>query len=253
MATPTLSPIGPLRIPVDGQWDIQNLLALAQSMTDSYGLFYPLLAQDPITRTKLQSWLRQEFWSGDPERMPQVLYTAIPSEEKLKLKSFRYASLGAIEFTGVLLVLLLLSRVARSYIQTGNDLVALLQRVEKYFERKRHLRRPRKQFTLDSDLSLDSEEARALVFEIAPKFGFDDVSCNKLIEIMGNPISTLKYLALVGREGRKLAVLQSEGLLELPQASTEIALLTSPATRNREDLTKAVRRSLAKKKPPSKK
>jgi hypothetical protein len=88
MATPTLSPIGPLRIPVDGQWDIQNLLALAQSMTDSYGLFYPLLAQDPITRTKLQSWLRQEFWSGDPERMPQVLYMACTRFRRHRVRCF---------------------------------------------------------------------------------------------------------------------------------------------------------------------
>jgi hypothetical protein len=45
-----------------------------------------------------------------------------------------------------------------------------------------------------------TEEARTLVSEIGPQLGFDASNLDKLIEVFGNPIATLKYLLAVGRE-----------------------------------------------------
>ncbi|MBR0884033.1 hypothetical protein ACVMGC_000976 [Bradyrhizobium barranii subsp. barranii] len=52
---------GSVAIEVDGAWDIQDLLALAESMSESYGLFYPLVATDEETRNRLQDLLRKQF------------------------------------------------------------------------------------------------------------------------------------------------------------------------------------------------
>src|SRR5262245_40415740 len=108
------SPLGVIKIPVDGAWDIENLRDLSESLSETYGLFYPLVAADEDARGRLQDLVRKQFWSGDIEsrHFGRRLYNAIPEEDSLKLKSFRYSSPGLMELSGVLMLLLLLSRVA---------------------------------------------------------------------------------------------------------------------------------------------
>src|SRR5207244_1496638 len=134
--------IGQMRLPVDGKWDIKDLLVLAESLTDSYALFYPLVAPEEVQRAKLQVWIKKEFWNGEPDRFAKSVYNSIPPEDKLKLKSFRYASPGLAEFSGALLVLLLLARVARAYIKAGTELVALAEIVDRFFKKHKHLKKP---------------------------------------------------------------------------------------------------------------
>jgi hypothetical protein len=90
------------------------------------------------------------------------------------------------------------------------------------------------------------------VFEIGPKQGFDDSACDKLIEVFGNPISTLKFFASAAKEGRKLATLQQEGLIQLPAPTTEgITLLGVPAHHRKQygvvEVQRVKRRSKKKK------
>ena len=90
------SRIGLVRIEVDGQWDISDLLDLSESLSESYGLFYPLVAADDAVRDNLHDHLRKKFWSGDIEtrQFGRFLYKQIPAEEGLKLRSFSYSSPG---------------------------------------------------------------------------------------------------------------------------------------------------------------
>lgn len=235
MAEPTPSRIGVIRIVVDGDWDMENLRELSEGMSESYGLFFPLVAQEENTRETLQDILRKQFWSGDmnTRHFGRYLYQRVPREESLKLKSFRYASLGAMEISGVLVVLLLLSRVARAWIATAGELISLWERVEKYFEKRKHLRKPEKEIELDTEMSSHSDEARKLVFELGEKLGFDALSCEKTIEVLGNPISALKYLVAVGNEGRKLAELERIGLLQLPAVGGEAIVIQSSGSKRR--------------------
>jgi len=137
------------------------------------------------------------------------------------------------EIGGVLVVLLLLARVARAWIKTGDEFLTLWRRVEKFFDERKQLRRPPKTTQLDDDISAHSDAARKLVFEVGEHLGFDALSCEKLIEIVGNPISALKYLVAAGNEGRKLAHLEQTGLLQLPAPSGEAIVLHSPGTKRR--------------------
>jgi hypothetical protein len=104
MATP--SRIGTFTIVVDGEWDIEDLRHVSESLSETYGLFYPLVADDEVVRERLQDSLRHTFRSGDVDSrfIGERLYRQIPPEESLKLRSFQYSSQGAMTIVGVLSV-----------------------------------------------------------------------------------------------------------------------------------------------------
>lgn len=227
----SVSRIGPVRIAVSGAWDIDDLRQVSEAFSEIYGLFYPLVATDDAVASHLHELLQTKFWTGDIEtrHFGAVLYREIPQEERLKLKSFQYASPGAFELTGVMAVLLMLSTVARSWIKTSDAFLSLWERVGKFFEKRKSLRKPPKKTVLDDEMADSSDEARELVFELGANLGFDALSCERLIDILGNPISTLKYLVMAGSEGRKLSTLQDKGLLTLPMAPKETITIPQPA------------------------
>lgn len=216
----TQSRISSFRISVDGDWDISDLLEFSEAFADTYGLFYPILTTDEETAARLHDQLRKHFWSGDMESryIGRKLYKQIPKSESLRLKSFHYSSPGALELVGVLSAILMMSKVAQSWIKTSDQLLALWVKIETYFVKRGKLKRPRVKTEIDETTPKDLEEATILVFEIGPMLGFDLLSCERLIAILGNPVSTLKFLVAVGREGHKLADLQKKELLHLPSA-----------------------------------
>jgi hypothetical protein len=184
------------------------------------------VVSDEDTRERLQEIIRKQFWSGDTQTryFGQRLYRNIPSDDGLKLKSFRYSSPGMMELSGVLMVLLLLSRVARSWIATGSAAIDLWKKVDDFFAKRKQLRKPAKKFEMNDELADNSDDARELVYEVSKLLGFDASSCNTLINVMGNPISALKYLVAAAVEARKLADLQTNGLLVLPKSERPISI-----------------------------
>jgi hypothetical protein len=246
------SRIGTITIAIDGEWDIDDLRSVSESLSESYGLFYPLVAEDEVVRERLQDSLRQTFWSGnvDTRYIGERLYRQIPHDDSLKLKSFHYSSPGHMEIVGYLAVLYLMARVALIWLRAGDGVLELWKKVDKFFETNKHLRRPKKTTELDDAMVISAEEARELVFEIGGKLGFTSGSCETLIATVGNPISTLKFLVVVGREGRKLAGLQQEGKLMLPPPSDElIEIRPSATTRKRQKGQVEVVRTRSQKRP----
>jgi hypothetical protein len=129
------------------------------------------------------------------------------------------------EIGGVLACVLMLAKVARAWIQTSGDLIDLWEKVDKFFAERKNLRKPRGKIVLDDEMAISSDEARSLCFAVGEKLGFDAISCDTLIGIVGNPIAALKYLVATGVEGKKLAKLQQEGLLKLPEPSGEMIVI----------------------------
>jgi hypothetical protein len=154
---------------------------------------------------------------------------------------------------GVLTVLGLMAGVATAWVKAGSGFIDLWAKVEKFFDDRKHLRRPKKKFELDDEITFDSDDARSLVFDVGMTLGFTHHSCDVLIGIVGNPISALKYLVAVGKEGRKMASLQKEGKLQLPAPpKDQIELRVSATTRKRIKGTYKVERVQPRKKPANK-
>jgi hypothetical protein len=214
--------IGTVRIEIDGDWNIEYLRALSESLVESYGLLYPLVAAGDAVRDDLCSFIQQMFLSFDIDtrrfieahHFGRILYGRIPSGENLKLRSFAYPSTGFIEVGGVLSCILMLSKVARACIQAGDDLLRWGD-IDKFFEDLKG-RRKGGRIVLNGQMEVSSNEATKLCFAVGEKLGFDAVSCDTIIIIAANPIAALRYLVSVGVECQKLAKLQQQKLLKIP-------------------------------------
>jgi len=119
------------------------------------------VVSDEDIRGRLQEFIRKQFWSGDIQtrHFGQRLYRNIPNDDGLKLKSFRYSSPGMMELSGVVMVLLLLSRVARSWIATGSAGLDLWKKVDDFFAKRKQLRRPAKKFEMNDELADNSDQS----------------------------------------------------------------------------------------------
>src|SRR5713101_4671631 len=163
---------GVIRIVVDGDWDMEDLRSLSESMSESYGLLYPLVATDEDVRNRLQDFIRKQFWSGDLDsrHFGHFLYKSIPKDETIRLKSFHYSSLGAMELAGYLGAILLAARVAKAWIAAGGDFVDLWEKIEKFFDKRKKLRRPPRKTELDDDISISATVDRCTVIRSTAKF-----------------------------------------------------------------------------------
>ncbi|WP_143749204.1 hypothetical protein [Mesorhizobium sp. WSM3882] len=166
-------PVGTIEISVDGAWDIQDLFHLSESLTESYGYFLPLVAQEDDVRAQLHSIVQGQFWRGDIEtrRFGLFLYRQIPKGEGLRIKSFHYSSPGTLVLVGVLSALLLAARVASKWVDSFEKLFDLYAKIDKYFQARKRLVKPSRKTEIDDQTGLDLDEARVLLFELADCLG----------------------------------------------------------------------------------
>src|SRR4051812_31903305 len=128
---PPTSRVGAFTIEVDGAWDIEDLLALSEAFSQSYGFFYALVVTDAEASKRIHETIQKRFWSGEVEsrHFGKLLYRMIPDADALKLKSFNYSSPGALTLMGILSALWMAARVARAWAAAGSDLVDLWAKV----------------------------------------------------------------------------------------------------------------------------
>ncbi|TIV32267.1 MAG: hypothetical protein E5V90_03885 [Mesorhizobium sp.] len=215
--------MGTIEISVDGAWDIQDLFHLSESLTESYGYFLPLVAQEEDVRAQLHSIVQGQFWRGDIEtrRLGLFLYRQIPKAEGLRIKSFHYSSPGTLILVGILSALLLAARVSSKWVDVAEKMFDLYAKIDKYFAQRKKLVKPSRTTEVDEQLGLDLDEARVLLFELSDCLGFDEESTERIVAIVGNPVSALKFLVAMCNEARKLSSLEQAGLLKLPRFANE--------------------------------
>jgi hypothetical protein len=219
---------GTLTIRMDGRWDIEDLLQVADLLKDSYAYFYVVAQSGSQDNKHLEDMIRDHFWGGkySIHRINENLYRSIPKDHALKIKSIKYASPGAMEIMGVLGVLMAMAKVADAWLKTGGNFFDLYQRVEKYFKDRPQYTKPNQKIEVTENTSSDVDVARDLVFEFGKSLGYDQNECEKLIDIVGTPISALKFQVALARETRKIQALHRRGLLDLP---------TPPKSTNKND------------------
>lgn len=211
------------------------MLALAEAFSETYGMFYPLVVTDAQAADRIHSIIQKKFWSGEIEtsNLGKYLYGMIPDSDALKVKSFRYASPGALELVGWLSVLWAAARAARAWIATSSELLDLWKKADAFFAKKKSLRKAPRKNALDDEMTVDVEEARKLAFQVGNCIGFDNAAVERIIEISGNPITALKYLVAIANEARKLTELERSGLVKLPPIPDNAALILGPTTGRR--------------------
>lgn len=214
---------GSLRLEMGGEWDIDDLESISASLRLSYGYFY-WVTQDP---EKMESAVRTRFeryfWSGErvgPEFAVE-LYGRIPAEERLRLVSIHYSSPGWLVVAGVAVATRLLAACVSAWAKAGQDVVDLFERIDRFFEERKLRKIPRRVDVGATIQAKDLDDARKLCDELAPKLGFSQRDVDKLIDLTGNPISSLRLMVALSNESRRMLEMEEHGKLKLPRKSIE--------------------------------
>ncbi len=211
--------IGVVKVEMDGRWDIENLLDFADSIRDSYSFFYVVAHAGSENTEYLERIVADHFWRGDipSHRLRERLYSAVPDDEGLKIRSIRYSSPGFMELAGLLGALLLAGKVVNTWLDASSKMVKIYGDVNKFFEDRKHLRRPRGAIEVGPKTAIDVDEARRLMFEMGDAMGYSAAECERILGMVNNPIAGLKFMVALANETRKLAVLSEKGLLSFPE------------------------------------
>ena len=143
-------------------------------------------------------------------------------EARLQLYSIHYASPGWLDVVGFIGAISMMAGCASKWIKAADEGFALFKKVRKYFD-DRKLNPPPPKFDLDNMPGSDIDEARALCFEYGKELGFSKKRIEKMIELTGNPISTLRLLTNLAVEARRMVKLENAGKLKLPKPAPKKA------------------------------
>lgn len=214
---------GTLSIYMDGRWDIEDLLKLSDALKDTYAYFYAVGSAGGQQNIYLERMLTDHFWQGRGARwkLEEQLYGSIPREDALKIISIRYSSPGLMEIAGGLGALILMAKAANAWLDVGSKLVDTYTKIEKFFHERKHLQKPKLKFSLDSTLARDIDLARELMFELGDDMGYSNEDCEKILDLLSNPVAGLKFMVALAGETRKISALSEKGLLKLPRPPKE--------------------------------
>ncbi len=206
------------RLELGGKWEIDDLEELVESLRTTYAYFYWAMLDpanvDEVTKTLIV----RHFWSQrwQLEQTASELYHRIPHDARLELHSIHYASPGWIDVTGCFAAISAMAFCASRWIKVADEGFALFRKVKKYFD-DRKLNPPPPKFDLDNMPGKDIDEARALCFEYGEAMGLPKKKIAEMIDLTGNPISTLRLLTNLAVEARRMVKLDSKGKLKLPK------------------------------------
>jgi hypothetical protein len=162
---------------------------------------------------------RSEFWSGSfliSSSFVTTLHRKLPPEKQLSIKEIRYASPGFFTFLGVIAALTALVGVLRAWVKFADEALALYQKIEEFFERRK-LKKVANNFNADQFPSSAIDEATDLCYEFGELMSLNKKFVDDSITITGNPISALRMLASMAKEARRIDQLVSDGKLKLPE------------------------------------
>lgn len=205
------------RFEMGGEWDIDDLESLSAALRLSYAYFYWITVDPEVMEPRVRSMFSRYFWSGEyiGDRFAQDLYYHIPAEYRLRIASIHYSSPGWLEVLGAIGVIQALAFCARAWIHNAEKVFDLFTKINRYFE-DRKLRRIEKLVSLDDIRPEFIDEARALCFEFGKVLGLDEKQAIQMIELTGNPISTLRLMVALSNESKRLIELQKAGKLKVP-------------------------------------
>jgi len=218
--------IGPshshFRLELGGTWEIDDLEELVESLRTSYAYFYWVMFDPDNVDAATRTLIVRHFWSQrwQLEQTASELYRRIPDASRLQLHSIHYASPGWIDVVGYVGAIAMMATCASKWIKAADEGFALFKKIRKYFD-DRKLNPPPLKFNLDEMSVKDIDDARTLCFDYGKELGFSEKKIEQMIELTGNPISTLRLLTNLAVEARRMVKLDRAGKLKLPKPSDE--------------------------------
>jgi hypothetical protein len=205
------------RLELGGQWEIDDLEELVESLRTSYAYFYWVMLEPSSVDNVTKHLIIRHFWSQrwQLEQTGGELYKRIPQLSRLQLASMHYASPGWIELSGYVAAISAMAVCAGKWVRVVDEGFTLYKKIQEYFD-KRKLNPPPPKFNLDEMAASDIDEARLLCFEYGKELGFSKKKIEDMIELTGNPISTLRLMANLAVEARRMVKLENAGKLRLP-------------------------------------
>jgi len=207
---------GTYKITLDGQWDLEDLASFPHTYSQVYSLLYSLQAPVSSADSFAVKYREEEHverlkytytafpWKGGWSAVDfyESLYRLVPRDDRPYIKSIRYSSPGLLELTLVLLIAqnakLIISNITQS-IRTMNR---TYQEIYKGLQDRKLLRIKVKR----EQLKLASEELRFIeesTERLVHLMEFQHLQ--KLRELSGSPLVTLKILLSLYRRIRDLA------------------------------------------------
>lgn len=206
------------RIELGGDWDITDLENLVESIRISYSYFYWISVPPDHIEAATRTLIIRHFWSQKWQlsKTAEELYRRMPTEYRMKLVSIHYASPGWIELAGYIGAISLMAGCASRWVKALGEGFDLFTKIQKYFD-DRKLSPPPDRLDLDNFSPKDIEEARHLCFELGGKLDLTKERVESMIELTGNPISTLRLMVNLSNEARRIVRLEEAGKLKLPK------------------------------------
>lgn len=209
---------GHFRLELGGKWEIDDLEELVESLRTSYAYFYWVMLDPSSVDEATRTLIVRHFWSQrwQLEQTASELYRRIPNASRLQLFSMHYASPGWIELTGYVTAMAAMAMAASKWVKVVDESFTLYKKIRKYFD-DRKLNPPPPKFDLDAMPAEDIDEARHLCFEYGAAMGFSRKRVSDMIDLTGNPISTLRLMTNLAVEAKRLVKLENAGKLRLPK------------------------------------
>lgn len=206
------------RMELGGQWEIDDLEELVESLRTSYAYFYWAMLDPDSVDEATKSLIVRHFWSQrwQLEQTAGELYRRIPAPARLQLASIHYASPGWIELAGWVGAISMMALCAGRWVKVVDEGFGLYKKIRAYFD-SRKLNPPPPKFNLDEMAASDLDEARALCFEYGAELGFSKKKVEDIIRLTGNPISALRLMTNLAVEARRMVKLAAKGKLKLPK------------------------------------
>jgi hypothetical protein len=199
------------KIPIDGDWMLEDLYTFPKAYEQVYYLYYSLLSHEDSNAKELIQYAYSKYpWSGGYSAVNfynKLKYT-IPKKNRPTIISIQYASPGWIELSLLIPVALVVERVIKKTggaIREGNR---IYQEIYENFEKRKLLRIEREQKQLEL-----SKQTQDFAFEslqkMATLLSLDNP--NDITNKTGDPLKAVKILFFLYRRVRKLAEFQNDG------------------------------------------
>jgi|SRR5882724_672665 len=204
------------RIQIDGEWTLRDLYEFPRVYSQLYSFLYVLVftSPDDLYDERVESAFRSHPWRGGYSAVNfyNQLGYIVPTRDRPKIKSIRYASPGWLELTLAVAIATNIEKLVTAFTKSGKHINSLYTEIYKGLHERRLMRIKAKR----QEIALKREQIRFVeesAKSLSRLLGFKNL--NELHDFTQNPLATLKILLSLYRRVRTIANYESKGKVNL--------------------------------------